>query len=154
MQGKKGTGTSGTYEGKPCKHGHGTTRYKGGGSCVICSKNKSKARASTPEGREKKRLAYWKDGGKEDRRARNLKANYDLTIEQYNEKLVSQVFGCDICGGEPGGKHERFHVDHCHKTQKIRGLLCAGCNVGLGSFNDNPVKLLAAIEYLRKHGRH
>ncbi len=42
-------------------------------------------------------------------------------------------------------------VEHDHKTNKVRGLTCNGCNRGLGFFDDNPAKLRAAAEYLEKH---
>ncbi len=46
-------------------------------------------------------------------------------------------------------KPQRCCVDHCHKTGKIRGLLCASCNGGLGLFKDNPQALANAILYLK-----
>ena len=42
-------------------------------------------------------------------------------------------------------------VDHCHKTGKIRGLICDSCNVGLGRFKDNIDNLKNAIKYLEKN---
>ncbi len=42
-------------------------------------------------------------------------------------------------------------VDHCHKSGKVRGVLCNGCNIGLGAFEENPDRLRAALEYLAKH---
>jgi hypothetical protein len=42
-------------------------------------------------------------------------------------------------------------VDHCHTTGKVRGLLCSTCNTALGSFQDNPAYLKAAIHYLESH---
>jgi hypothetical protein len=50
---------------------------------------------------------------------------------------------CWICGSTV-----RLCIDHCHKTEKARGLLCSLCNLGLGAFQDNKVKLSRAIEYL------
>lgn len=50
---------------------------------------------------------------------------------------------CDLCG-EVGP----LHVDHCHKTGAVRGVLCHLCNTGLGSFRDSPTLLARAINYL------
>lgn len=41
-------------------------------------------------------------------------------------------------------------VDHCHKTNATRGLLCGACNTGLGLFNDSPELLRASIQYLEE----
>lgn len=78
-----------------------------------------------------------------------LSSLYGLTPEDYGEMLGEQKGGCSICGTkEPGGARKVFAVDHCHKTGKIRGLLCAVCNLGLGKFKDSPELLYAAIQYL------
>lgn len=57
----------------------------------------------------------------------------------------SQGWACKICNRIPENK---LHVDHCHETGKIRGLLCGGCNVGLGHFGDDPERLKYAAAYL------
>ena len=56
---------------------------------------------------------------------------------------------CAICGKSQNNENRRFAIDHCHKTGKIRGLLCYTCNNGLGSFKDNVIFLLNAINYLK-----
>ena len=48
-------------------------------------------------------------------------------------------------------RQNKPNIDHCHKTNKIRGLLCHHCNIGLGNFNDNVVNLQLAIKYLEKN---
>lgn len=53
---------------------------------------------------------------------------------------------CAICGTREG-----LVVDHCHAQNKIRDALCGGCNTGLGLFKDDPVRLLAAVAYLKCH---
>ena len=81
----------------------------------------------------------------------DLKRFYGITIEQFEEMKQAQDGKCAICKTtEPKGRHNVFAVDHCHKTGKVRGLLCNKCNVGLGSFCDNIDSLKEAIEYLKK----
>lgn len=84
-------------------------------------------------------------------RALTLKSKYGLTREQYDEMLASQGGCCSICkAGDPLGKGA-WHVDHCHDSGAVRGLLCHQCNVGLGHFKDSPTFLAAAIDYLGRH---
>ena len=79
-----------------------------------------------------------------------LKANYGLTLAQFDAMLEAQGGGCAICGTtEPRGMG-RFPVDHCHATGRIRGLLCTECNKGLGNFKDDVRLLVRAIAYLQR----
>jgi len=75
------------------------------------------------------------------------KHRYGVTKEQFKILLKNQKGKCGIC-------KKRFKntpcIDHCHKTEKIRGLLCRKCNFGLGTFNDNSRILNQAIKYLRR----
>ena len=76
------------------------------------------------------------------------KSRYGITIDDYNRMLEDQDHKCKIClAGEERG---RLHVDHCHETGKIRGLLCHQCNNGLGCFHDSDSLLEHAIEYIRE----
>lgn len=76
---------------------------------------------------------------------------YGLTPERYAAMLAEQGKRCAICGtAEPGGRSGRWHVDHCHESNLVRGLLCSGCNIGLGHFKDDPERLRAAITYLER----
>ena len=76
-----------------------------------------------------------------------IKKNYDITIEQYNNMLNAQNNKCAIC-------HNKFkpfkdtHIDHNHITGKVRGLLCVKCNSGIGYLNDDINLLKEAINYL------
>jgi len=77
-------------------------------------------------------------------------------FDQYAEMADAQDNRCAICGEHEtalGNAGERKHlaVDHDHSTGKIRGLLCTGCNTGLGLFRDDPVRIAQAIAYLAKH---
>lgn len=84
-----------------------------------------------------------------------LKKQYGISLEEYNELLLKQNNKCAICGNfetqrsNPKGKIDSLRVDHNHKTNKIRGLLCSKCNFGISQFNDDIELLLKAIEYLK-----
>ncbi len=81
-----------------------------------------------------------------------LKSQYNLSIEDYNKKLVEQSHRCAICGcDETEAFKSLLFVDHCHKTQKVRGLLCHHCNTALGKFRDSKEILNQAITYLDQH---
>ncbi len=82
------------------------------------------------------------------RRKSELKSKYGMSVDDYNSMLGVQNFRCAICDTEtPGGRGD-FHVDHCHATNVVRGLLCYACNTGLGKFKDNPAALRQAAAYL------
>lgn len=79
------------------------------------------------------------------------KRRYNITLEDYNEMLVAQGHCCAICScGSWESRDGRLHVDHDHQTGEVRGLLCYKCNVGLGSFQDDPAGLRAAADYLER----
>jgi len=81
----------------------------------------------------------------------NLKSKYGITPDQFNELLDAQGGKCACCGTtEPHGRANRFCVDHCHTTGKMRGLLCSTCNTGLGKLGDNIEGLKRALAYLEK----
>lgn len=86
-----------------------------------------------------------------------IKARYGLTLEQY-EKLVSDHnSNCAICGSQNSQAlhHKKLHIDHCHKSGKVRGLLCHKCNMMLGFAKDNPDILRKAAQYLEERdNRH
>lgn len=77
--------------------------------------------------------------------AKKLKNRYGLETYEYVEMLRNQKELCKICG-----LYKPLHVDHCHKTKRVRGLLCGNCNRGLGSFKDDVELLKSAIIYLNK----
>jgi hypothetical protein len=56
---------------------------------------------------------------------------------------------CALCGGPP--TERGLVIDHCHRSGKVRALLCSSCNKGLGFFRDDPERLTAAITYLENH---
>lgn len=114
--------------------------------------------STTCKGCKSKKLNFYhgsfSDTKKEEYRLRNLrynlKYNYNITLEDYNLLLEAQNGLCVICNQPPiKGNGDRLHVDHCHKTKKVRGLLCSPCNQGLGLFQDSYEILLTASNYLK-----
>lgn len=86
----------------------------------------------------------------------DLKRNFNLTKEKYNEMLAGQSGSCAICKTGQENLRKRLSVDHNHFNGKIRGLLCNNCNSGIGFFQENSIALKNAAEYLelwrREHG--
>jgi len=88
------------------------------------------------------------------RRKAHLKATYGLTEEQALRLLAQQHGLCAICKKPIALQTGKLgaHIDHDHKTKQGRGILCCGCNLGLGKFQDNPDLLETAARYLRFYG--
>ncbi len=98
--------------------------------------------------KEKNREAYLRSTSNS-----GLKIKYGITLDEYERLFAEQKGCCNICKTtHPGRKGvERFAVDHCHKTNKIRGLLCMTCNTAIGLLNEDPVLFDAAKRYLQNH---
>lgn len=79
--------------------------------------------------------------------AARLKRVYNIPFEDYLTIAAYQNGKCDICKNFPK-KGRRLHVDHCHETGRIRGLLCDTCNLALGYFYDNPETMKEAARYI------
>jgi hypothetical protein len=116
--------------------------------------------------REKKRHAtelyrayskeYWKRKSKEPGfRAKEredwLKKRYGITPQDVLVKIESQGGVCAICGTKNWGRWGTPYVDHDHKTDKIRGILCYSCNMGIGHLKDDANTVYSAACYLRDH---
>ncbi len=86
------------------------------------------------------------------RRKYYLKGKYRLSLEQFEHLYLSQKGLCAICNREiliDRDEHGMcVHIDHCHETGVIRGLLCSKCNIGIGHFVNSPELLRKAAEYL------
>ena len=82
----------------------------------------------------------------------NWLKKYGMTVGEYEDMVAAQEGRCAICGTTKPGSNGAVSwcVDHCHKTGAVRGLLCMGCNVGLGKFRDDPGLLEKAAAYLRR----
>ena len=74
--------------------------------------------------------------------------NFKITTIEYESILKSQNYKCAICGVHKNDYHKDFSIDHCHKSGKVRGLLCNNCNVGIGLLKDDITILKSSINYL------
>lgn len=75
-----------------------------------------------------------------------IRMRYGITPEQYDAMVANQDGRCAICLVP----QKKFCLDHCHKTNRIRGMLCNTCNVAIAYMGDNPSNLMRAIEYLKE----
>ena len=120
----------------------------------------AKKRVYTEEQREKSREAQRKRRLKNPERVRELGREsekrrrfrkYGITEDEYSLLWGLHNKRCAICETEENGSGRAWHVDHCHVSGKVRGILCHHCNLLLGNARDNPRILEQSIKYLEKH---
>lgn len=83
-------------------------------------------------------------------REKNRFRKYGLTKEDYLRMVDEQNGMCAICQKPYDWETSALHIDHCHVTGRVRGLLCHSCNKGLGHFYDDVANLARAVDYLKK----
>lgn len=118
---------------------------------LYLERSRASAKKYRSEHPEKVKEANRKHNKKKPLRDKLLR--YSLTEEQYYKILVDQDFKCAICGTNQPTKNntkKTWFVDHCHRTNKVRGLLCSGCNSGLGFLKDDKNVLISALKYLER----
>lgn len=115
-------------------------------------------RAKNKERIKKRMRAYRarpenKERVKEMSRVDKLKRNFGLTLQEVDTMITAQNGLCFICGKVPKGKmaHTHLQVDHCHKTGKLRAMLCINCNIGLGHSYEDPVLLRKMADYIESY---
>lgn len=114
--------------------------------CKKCRAQKAREWRSKKPGYEKGRYQRVKVRTRE----RHLVRKYGVTLAAYDAMLRRQGGKCAICHAPESEQHKGvFHVDHCHATGTVRGLLCRGCNHMLGAVRDDAATLQRAIDYIR-----
>src|SRR5574338_909881 len=106
--------------------------------CKECTKERSRA--------------YWKKVAlrpdyKDKKKNRTLRDRYRMSLEEYNQMIEFQEGKCAICRELPGSKG--LNVDHCHKTRKVRALLCNRCNVFVGAIESKYYEKIK--DYIAEH---
>jgi len=116
------------------------------------SKNRCKKDGLNQECKICNRQSHKEARNKGHTRWHDLKKNFGITKQEYESILKEQGYKCAICGHpHVEEKGSRLHLDHCHTTGIIRGLLCKHCNLGLGHFKDNRFLLHVASSYLERY---
>lgn len=89
------------------------------------------------------------------KRDNRMRRQFGIGAAEFDAIVTRQGGGCAICRARVGDSAgRRLHVDHCHKTGAVRGILCSACNLGLGKFRDDPELLQRAVDYLaQQNGR-
>lgn len=107
--------------------------------------------------KNKKKLAeYHKKFRDKNRERSRLKSRISdlkkkgLTLEDFDRMMDDQNNSCKICRIHQSDLSRKLHIDHCHSTGKVRGLLCQQCNHLLGNARDNILVLESAIKYLKE----
>lgn len=125
-------------------------RYRGRTSwCKACFRKNANECNKTKRVENNEYSKKWHKNNKEKVRNRKLLSLYGITPERYQELLILQSYKCAICNKNQDDLSKPLSVDHCHKTNKIRGLLCYHCNVAIGLFFDNPEFCNNASKYLK-----
>ena len=120
--------------------------------CKTCVKEYNKANSnifknSYLKHREKRLLSgkLYIQNNQDKRRNRRLISRYGIDLMQYENMLTNQQNRCKICE-----RNTKLFVDHCHKTGKVRGLLCSKCNQGIGLFNEDLEIINKEINYIQE----
>lgn len=128
-------------------YGHGAT-----------SKYRDRLKLENPEkyrSMHNKSVKLWKknhpDKNAHIKKVGKLKSKYGLTLDQYNTLLENQNNSCKVCK-DLFTNEKLTHIDHCHKTGKVRGILCLNCNLSLGYAKENIERLQGLIDYVKSNG--
>jgi len=115
---------------RPCKHGH-MLRWTASNNCVECD-------------------AISRDKHREASKEQRLIKEYGITFADRSLMAKEQGYKCPICG-EEFTDTRTMHVDHCHESGRVRGLLCALCNQAIGLLKDTPSIIRRAADYVELH---
>lgn len=119
----------------------------------ILERNRAQAKANP--GKITARVAAWNKANPERARALRLKANlkhkYGITPADFSRMVTEQAAQCACCRDALDFlRPHTIHIDHCHATGRIRGVLCHSCNKMLGHAKDEIKRLAAAIEFFAR----
>lgn len=117
--------------------------------CKVCTceRQRDYGQRKAEEIRESRKAARQTPEGQRKSRDRDLRRHYGIDLTTLERMISAQGGRCAICD-DVFVSNKHTHVDHCHVTGVIRGILCSLCNLMLGHARDDPKRLLAAVQYL------
>lgn len=141
---------------KGCTRSCGCMRRKNAidSRCACCKKVKSHSEFWKDSNSVSGRSSRCIECRQKDSHGSQIKGRYGITAEKYKDMLEKQGGRCAICGTSDPSESKRrsvFSVDHCHVTGRVRGLLCAKCNSGIGMLGDRAENAMRAYLYLTRN---
>lgn len=138
-------------------------RFDRRGICVVCDGEfvghanrkicSAKCRTKRRAPMHKKKAKRLRATNPEKYKTMHYKSRYGITYDQAQRMLKDQDGQCAICKAEldffSDDAQRKLHIDHCHDSGKVRGILCRDCNLVIGLAKDTHEILLAAAEYLK-----
>ena len=116
-------------------------------NCKDCGNATTRAYGAANKARRNERLREWRKANPDAARAKDfrarLKRKYGMTPADLEAMRHAHDGRCAICGVAGD-----LNIDHCHRTGRVRGLLCASCNTFLGRVEANPTILVKMRSYL------
>lgn len=130
----------------PCENPDAHVEFIGKrGGCTLCRRQRG-SESDKALYQARKDRNYYQENKQHIAEQRMLRV-YSLTPDAYANLLASQGGRCALCGDEFLNS-QATHIDHCHDTGTIRGILCSGCNTGLGLLGDDLDGIMRAVRYL------
>ena len=111
--------------------------------CKSCMRSAARRRFDKNRDRLLVQSRDYRAKNPEKRRDTRLRSRFGITADQFDAMKKTQGGACAICH-----RVVPLHVDHCHTTKAVRGLLCMPCNTAIGQFEDNPDRIRAAASYV------
>lgn len=144
---------------EPCGRGHTEGRYPKSRNCIACMRERNKRLFEKDPAAAAAKVKAWREANPEKSRASkrrsSIKRKYGLTPEDIFRMMAKQSGKCAICDRmlDPSTCNG-MHIDHCHATGRVRGLLCGCCNTSIGKLGDDVKGLRRALDYLEGDRLH